>query len=207
MNSTELQSIYAAASYSAEKHAKQERSSDPPRPYFTHTFAVATTVARHGFNVETQVAAMLHDVVEDQFPATEDGIQAGLDEIQNTFGARVAALVGHLTLPIDCRDDKAKKAEYQKRSMREMNLEGCAIKVADKMSNVGDMIGNPPARWSTEQKLAYCEEAKAVVNVVLGFFYETHETVGKFSRLVNEFFDTYERTVTALRAMDSGDVI
>lgn len=198
---TDLQAIYAAASYSAEKHARQERSSNPPRPYFTHTFAVAATVARHGFGVRAQIAAMLHDVVEDQFPATGDGIQAGLDEIQGMFGADVAEIVGHLTLPYDCRSDKAKKAAYQKRMMWELNLDGCAIKVADKMSNVGDMIGNPPARWSTEQKLAYCEEARSVVDEVNGFQNYDTDAMTNFRALVDEFYATYERTVEALRAL------
>lgn len=201
MTPTELRALYAAASYSAEKHARQERSSNPTRPYFTHTFAVAATVARYGFGVRAQIAAMLHDVVEDQFPATEAGIAKGLEEIADLFGAQVAQIVSWLTLPVDCRGNKAKKAEYQKRTMWEMNIEGCAVKVADKMSNVGDMIGNPPARWTVEQKLAYCEEAKAVVDEVNGFHKYESDATTRFLELVDEFFSVHERTVVALRAL------
>lgn len=155
--------LYTAAAYSAEKHVTQERGGSPKRPYFTHTFRVANIVFNYGFtDIDAQVAAMCHDVVEDQFPNTDAGIVKGLEDIRRRFGDRVAQLVGWLTLPVDCRKDRDKKVDHQMKVMAEMDDIGCAIKIADKMSNVGDMIDDPP-NWGRNAKLGYSSDSKKVV--------------------------------------------
>lgn len=167
MSELNMVRIYEAAAYSAEKHIAQERGGRPRKPYFTHTFRVASIVHSYGFiDDDAQIAAMCHDVVEDQFPATNEGIVKGLADIRSRFGDRVAELVGWLTLPVDCRKDRDKKVEHQISVMREMDDVGRAIKIADKMSNVGDMIDDPPD-WGRNAKLGYSSDSKKVVFAAL----------------------------------------
>lgn len=53
-----------ALSLAAEAHEGQNRKGTPI-PYITHPVAVAALVARYGGNEDQQIAALLHDVLED----------------------------------------------------------------------------------------------------------------------------------------------
>ena len=72
--------------YAARKHAKQRRKGTRI-PYISHPLAVASLVLENGGGEDEAVAALLHDVAEDQ------GGRAALAEIRDLFGARVAAIV------------------------------------------------------------------------------------------------------------------
>lgn len=189
-----MSKLYAAASYSAEKHIKQDRGGAFNKPYFTHTFKVANTVFSYGFtDIDTQIAAMCHDVVEDQFPDTEAGVVKGIEDVRMRFGDRVAQLVGWLTLPVDCRKDREKKVEHQMRVMHEMDDAGCAIKIADKMSNVGDMVDDPP-NWGRNAKIGYSSDSKKVVNAALSQKYR----VPAITMMVTDFEAIYKKVRAAL---------
>jgi len=74
-----------ALALAARAHLGQRRKGSGI-PYVTHPVAVAALVARHGGDEDQQIAALLHDVLEDggpQFAA----------EIRQQFGARVLAIV------------------------------------------------------------------------------------------------------------------
>ena len=71
----------------AAAHAGQLRKSG--EPYITHPVAVAGVLAEMRLDVETLIAAILHDTIEDT-PLTQGGIA---DE----FGATVAELVDGVT--------------------------------------------------------------------------------------------------------------
>lgn len=59
-------------------------------PYITHPVAVAELVARHGGTESQQLAALLHDVLE-------DGGQKYVEIIRSSFGGEVLALVQALS--------------------------------------------------------------------------------------------------------------
>ena len=71
----------------AAAHAGQTRKSG--EPYITHPVAVAQVLAELGLDVETLVAAILHDTIEDT-PLTHA-------EIVEAFGESVAELVEGVT--------------------------------------------------------------------------------------------------------------
>src|SRR4051794_4099425 len=56
-------------------------------PYIEHPMAVALILDRSGFDEETVIAGLLHDLVEDT--------EVTLEQIRATFGDRVAEIVDH----------------------------------------------------------------------------------------------------------------
>lgn len=114
----------------AAAHAGQTRKSG--EPYITHPVAAATVLAEQGVDVETLIAAILHDTIEDT-ALTRDDIAA-------RFGDTVAELVEGVT--------KLDKLEFQSRqeaaaeSFRKMllamarDLRVILIKLADRLHNM-----------------------------------------------------------------------
>jgi len=74
-----------AISLAARAHEGQVRKGTPI-PYITHPVAVAGLVALFGGDEDQQIAALLHDVLEDGGPQYAS-------EIQERFGARVLSIV------------------------------------------------------------------------------------------------------------------
>ncbi len=75
-----------AIAFAAEKHQLQVYGTDP---YILHPLRVLEKARVAGKPAAVQLAAVLHDVVEDT--------GATLDEIRETFGTEVSYLVGRLT--------------------------------------------------------------------------------------------------------------
>lgn len=74
-----------ALSLAAQAHEGQARKGTPI-PYITHPVAVAGLVAQYGGDEDQQIAALLHDVLEDGGPQFAPAIAEG-------FGPRVLAIV------------------------------------------------------------------------------------------------------------------
>lgn len=138
-----------AADYAARKHRSQRRKGADGDPYINHPLQVAKMLAEVGGinDVEILTAALLHDVVEDT--------ETSPDEIEEIFGARVRSLVMEVT------DDKSlPKAERKRKQVEHApHLSDAAkqIKIADKYSNISDIMHNPPDGWSDERKAEYIE--------------------------------------------------
>ncbi|HHJ80026.1 MAG TPA: HD domain-containing protein, partial [Candidatus Tenderia electrophaga] len=79
--------IHRAFLFGAEAHKDQKRKSG--EPYITHPLAVAAIMAEMRFDMETVIAAILHDVIEDT-PVSKQ-------EITELFGEEVAELVDGVT--------------------------------------------------------------------------------------------------------------
>lgn len=79
--------LASAIDYAAEKHAGQKRKSG--EPYINHPLAVAGILIEWGMDIDTVVAGVLHDTVEDT--------DATLDELESLFGRDVAFLVDGVT--------------------------------------------------------------------------------------------------------------
>ena len=114
----------------AEAHAGQTRKSG--EPYITHPVAAATILAEQGVDVETLVAAILHDTIEDT-PLTRDDIAA-------QFGQTVAELVEGVTKldKLHFRDRQEAAAESFRKMMLAMarDLRVILIKLADRLHNM-----------------------------------------------------------------------
>jgi len=150
----DIVTIMKAADFAARKHTNQRRKGEGAEPYLNHLIEVASLVAEAtNGRPEVVIAALLHDVVEDQ--------NVTIGEIADLFGPTVASLVAELT------DDKSLPKQVRK-DMQIANAshksEGASvIKLADKASNLLALANSPPP-WPAERKRAYVEWARAVVS-------------------------------------------
>ncbi|WCE04717.1 bifunctional (p)ppGpp synthetase/guanosine-3',5'-bis(diphosphate) 3'-pyrophosphohydrolase [Pseudoxanthomonas sp. JBR18] len=114
----------------AVAHAGQTRKSG--EPYITHPVAVAQVLAELGMDVETLIAAVLHDTIEDT-PLTRE-------EIAAEFGEAVAELVDGVTKldKLKFRDRKEAAAESFRKMLLAMSrdLRVIMIKLADRLHNM-----------------------------------------------------------------------
>lgn len=130
---TVLTSRFAdAVAYAADIHAGQSRKGSTV-PYVAHLLAVAGLVLEAGGDEDMAIAGLLHDAAEDQ------GGVARLQDIEQRFGPRVAAIVR--TCSDSLAEDPSAKEEYAPRKAR--YLEGLAqaptdhvtVSMADKLHN------------------------------------------------------------------------
>ena len=114
----------------AAAHSGQTRKSG--EPYITHPVAVAQVLAELGLDVETLIAAILHDTIEDT-PLTQA-------EITAEFGESVAELVDGVTKldKLYFRDRQEAAAESFRKMLLAMSrdLRVIMIKLADRLHNM-----------------------------------------------------------------------
>ena len=114
----------------AAAHAGQTRKSG--EPYITHPVAVAGVLAEQRVDVETLVAAILHDTIEDT-PLTRDALAA-------SFGEAVAELVEGVTKldKLNFNSRQEADAESFRKMMLAMarDLRVILIKLADRLHNM-----------------------------------------------------------------------
>ena len=114
----------------AAAHAGQMRKSG--EPYITHPVAVAQVLAEQGLDVETLVAAILHDTIEDTPLSRSD--------IAQQFGETVAELVDGVTKldKLHFADRQEAAAESFRKMLLAMSrdLRVILIKLADRLHNM-----------------------------------------------------------------------
>ena len=114
----------------AAAHAGQTRKSG--EPYITHPVAVAKVLADQGLDVETLIAAILHDTLEDT-PLSREALAS-------EFGETVAELVDGVTKldKLQFRDRQEAAAESFRKMMLAMSrdLRVILIKLADRLHNM-----------------------------------------------------------------------
>jgi guanosine-3',5'-bis(diphosphate) 3'-pyrophosphohydrolase len=114
----------------AAAHAGQTRKSG--EPYITHPVAVAKVLAEQGLDVETLIAAILHDTLEDT-PLTHESLAS-------EFGSTIAELVDGVTKldKLQFRDRQEAAAESFRKMLLAMSrdLRVILIKLADRLHNM-----------------------------------------------------------------------
>ena len=129
----DAQRLYAAFTFADAAHHGQLRKSG--EPYIIHPLAVADIVADLGLDVDSVIAALLHDCIEDT-PATHE-------EIAKKFGPSVAALVEGVTKLT--RVQWTSKEEEQMENLRKMfmamakDIRVILIKICDRLHNMRTM--------------------------------------------------------------------
>ena len=132
--------IARAFMFGVDAHETQVRSSG--EPYFTHPVAVACILAELRMDVDTIIAALLHDVVEDTEYTAED--------IIILFGEKVAQLVEGVTKLTQIRHKN--RAEQQAENFRKMLLSVTKdvrvifIKLADRLHNMRTLAPLKPEK-------------------------------------------------------------
>jgi guanosine-3',5'-bis(diphosphate) 3'-pyrophosphohydrolase len=157
---TGLGLVITAASFAAWKHRDQRRKDADASPYINHPIGLAEILWTEGGIADPTViaAALLHDTIEDTETTSE--------ELRGQFGDTVAAIVEEVTDVKWLRKRSRKKIQVARaaRSSKGAKL----VKLADKISNVRDILADPPAGWTLERRREYFDWAKSVVDQVRG---------------------------------------
>jgi GTP pyrophosphokinase len=130
-------------------HGHQRRISG--EAYITHPLAVALILAELGLDLETLVAGLLHDVVEDT--------EVSLEDITREFGPEVAQLVDGVTKlkrlakedreGLRAEQDDRSREEHQAENLRKMflamarDIRVILIKLADRLHNMRTLWHHP----------------------------------------------------------------
>lgn len=159
--------ILKAASYAAERHKSQKRKGATASPYINHPLKVAEILSVNGEseNTELLLAALLHDVLEDTVHSANEMIEVKT-YIQESFGIEVLSIVEEVT------DDKALPKQTRKKLQIEhsphLSPNAKKLKLADKITNLSDILNDPPADWPQERKYEYFLWAEKVINGLKG---------------------------------------
>jgi len=154
--------IVDAAAFAADRHRNQRRKDADATPYINHPLTLAHVLMAEGDvdDVETIVAAILHDTIEDTRTTRE--------EIAARFGEEIASVVQEVT------DDKTQKKERRKELQVEhaphLSRRARAVKLADKICNLRDVADSPPAGWDLARRQEYFDWAKRVIDGLRGSY-------------------------------------
>lgn len=163
-----------ALQIAALAHEGQSRKSGGT-PYIAHPMAVALLVSEFSSDEDVQVAALLHDVLEDAPPAVYDAAQ-----MQADFGARVLELVRGVSEDKTAGHPQAPWLERKQGYLEILRQapEPCLlIAVADKLHNLHSLCGDLAVRgeqvWqhfnaTPERTLWFQREVAGVIRERLG---------------------------------------
>ena len=147
--------VLKATQFAALKHCDQRRK-DGKTPYIIHPISVAMILAEIGSieDLEILSAALLHDTIEDT--------DTSAHELDKEFGSRVRIIVEELT-------DNNQLTISQRRQLQidnapHLSKDATVVKIADKTSNVSDVIKNPPTEWNHKRCTEYIDRAEEVIN-------------------------------------------
>jgi (p)ppGpp synthase/HD superfamily hydrolase len=171
-----IQQVLDAASFAAEKHARQRRKGTAAEPYLNHLIEAAQLVsgALTEPDINLVIAALLHDTVEDTGTTRA--------ELVERFGTDVADLVAELT--DDKSLDKLERKRVQVERAPNLSVRSQTIKLADKISNLRSILVSPPVDWDFERQSEYFAWARRVVE---GFREPNPALKAEFDRTLQQF--------------------
>ena len=155
-----LKQLLQALAFAAHKHRDQRRKDLEASPYINHPITLANILCNEGHITDIGVicAALLHDTVEDTDTSAE--------ELEQEFGGAIRNIVMEVT--DDKTLDKAVRKQHQIEHAVHISDRAKLVKLADKISNLRDMVSNPPAEWDLHRRREYFDWAKAVVDQLRG---------------------------------------
>jgi (p)ppGpp synthase/HD superfamily hydrolase len=137
-----------ALQYAVDAHGDQTRKGTGV-PYVSHLLGVASLVLEEAGDEDEAIAALLHDVVEDQ------GGKPRLDDVRQRFGERVANLVEACSDSLEEEEGlkppwKTRKERYIERVRTEHDGSALLVSVADKLYNSRAIVRD--LRFATDQQ-------------------------------------------------------
>jgi len=156
----DLKILLKALAFAAHKHKDQRRRDVDASPYINHPISLADILCNeaHIIDIETICGALLHDTIEDT--------QTTAEELEHIFGKAIRDIV------MDVTDDK----NLSKASRKQAQIDHAAsisdkaklVKLADKISNLRDVLNNAPADWNLERRQEYFDWARRVIDQIRG---------------------------------------
>lgn len=175
-----MKKVIEAVKFAVLKHDGQLRKAPTgiKIPYIVHPLEVAEILSE-AFILDEDIlaAAILHDVLEDTDTSEE--------EILFKFGKEILNIVKENT--DDPNLDKLKQKEEQVRKMPHKSLSAQLVKIADRTSNLRDIIRIKP-NWKPESIKKYIENSKDIVS--------NHSLpitrLSVYTGLINTFYKAYD---------------
>jgi (p)ppGpp synthase/HD superfamily hydrolase len=151
--------LRSALEWAADLHASQVRDVDRA-PFILHPLEVAALLASRGFEDDVVVAGLLHDAVEKS--------EAGIDDVRERFGDRVAESVAAVSEDPSISDYAARKAALRDR-VAAAGPDAQAVYVADKIAKARELradgaLDDP----GLQQRLEHYEQSLARLDSVPG---------------------------------------
>lgn len=159
--------ILKALEFASHRHRSQRRKGRREIPYINHPIQVASLLANEGGETDPILltAAILHDVIEDTVDSVEEKKEL-MAEISAKFGEEI------LSVTMEVTDDKTLEKKERKQLQIEHALHISArakkLKIADKITNLRDIIIDPPDWWTHYRIVEYLDWAEQVVNGMKG---------------------------------------
>lgn len=141
----QLLELEHAIDYASKAHVGQKRKSG--EPYIIHPLHVADTLVDWGMDIDTVLAGILHDTVEDT--------DATLEEIENLFGRDVAFLVDGVTKVSQARAGMQDLTQYLPQTKDNLSklliavgqdVRVIIIKLADRLHNMSTLQHMSPEK-------------------------------------------------------------
>lgn len=164
---TDSAKLLKALEFASHRHRAQKRKGTKNIPFINHPIQVANLLANDGGESDPVLltAAILHDVIEDTVNSVEERSML-MQEIREVFGNEV------LVLTMEVTDDKTLEKKVRKQLQVEhanhKSSNARKLKIADKITNLRDIIDDPPGWWSTERILEYITWAEQVFEGLKG---------------------------------------
>ncbi|MEO1337821.1 MAG: HD domain-containing protein [Myxococcota bacterium] len=131
----------AALTLAGLRHAGQVRKGSGA-PYLVHLVHVAAILARAGYDENTQIVGLLHDIIEDTTSDAHE-VRTVSDDIRNQFGASVIEAVETLSEPK--RDAEGNAMPWQARKdqyiaqLKVGSTMALHVSAADKLHNLATL--------------------------------------------------------------------
>ena len=156
----DVRPLAKALLFAAEAHRNHRRKGAAQEPYINHLIEVLDLVAQttSGEDLDTLIAALLHDVVEDTPTTYED--------VGKRFGERVAEIVRENSDDMSVPKPERRRARIA--AITRKSREARIVKIADVISNLRAIAVSPPAGWSAERKLGYLQGCLQLVDAARG---------------------------------------
>ena len=173
-----MSNIIQARNFAKKKHAGQLRKNGKTTT-FSHLQDVVKNLKKMKVtNIEIICAAWLHDTIEDT--------DTDFDVIKDMFGKNIADIVVSVTK--DNRLPKKQREVKYVRDLKEANVKGKLVKIADILANVNDAPNaGKNARWEKQQFVKKSKYWSCVSGVKSGRLAELSWAKNEWKRLQKKY--------------------
>ncbi len=184
--------INEAIRLSSHLHRNQIRKDEYHTPYVSHLYSVAALISSATDDEDIIIAGLMHDSLEDVPNYT-------YEELEKTFGERVATIVRHVTEPFDANKGEDEQKPWLERKeaylqvLRAGGEESAIVSAADKIHNTESFILDMKQEGdaftsrfpsSLRNKVWFHEQALHIIREKLG---EDHPLVIRLVTCTEEF--------------------